>query len=176
MLTRPALALALATYIVLMTAQQAFAHAQYRESQPPRNESVGRPPDQVSISFTEPPAGDAEAEVIDGCGSDVSGEVASRGDNLTIAVSDGQPGEWTVDYSVISLVDGHPTDGDFSFRVKGNPDCEAAAGDRAPEAEPGGESSMTSGQLVLVAVTSALVAVFTMLLVATLRRARIRDD
>lgn len=35
---------------------------------------------------------------------------------------------------------------------------------------------MTSSQLILVAVTSALVAVFVMLLVATLRRARSRDD
>lgn len=35
---------------------------------------------------------------------------------------------------------------------------------------------MTSAQLILVAVSSALVAVFTMLLVATIRRARSRDD
>lgn len=35
---------------------------------------------------------------------------------------------------------------------------------------------MTSAQLVLVAVTSALVAVLVMLFVATLRRARSRDD
>ena len=35
---------------------------------------------------------------------------------------------------------------------------------------------MTSAQLVLVSVTSALVAVFAMLLVATIKRARARDD
>ncbi|HVF53647.1 MAG TPA: hypothetical protein VNC78_08595 [Actinomycetota bacterium] len=35
---------------------------------------------------------------------------------------------------------------------------------------------MTSSQLILVAVTSALISVFTMLFVATLRRARTRDD
>ena len=35
---------------------------------------------------------------------------------------------------------------------------------------------MTSAQLILVAVTSALVAVIAMLIVATIRRARIRDD
>lgn len=35
---------------------------------------------------------------------------------------------------------------------------------------------MTSAQLILVAVTSALVAVFVMLLVATLRRARTPAD
>ena len=35
---------------------------------------------------------------------------------------------------------------------------------------------MTSAQLILVSVTSALVAVFTMLLVASFRRARSRDD
>ena len=34
---------------------------------------------------------------------------------------------------------------------------------------------MTSAQLILVSVTSALVAVFVMLLVATLARARSRD-
>lgn len=35
---------------------------------------------------------------------------------------------------------------------------------------------MTSSQLVLVSVTSALVAVFVMLLVATIKRARARDE
>ncbi|MGH2788551.1 MAG: hypothetical protein ACRDJV_11715 [Actinomycetota bacterium] len=35
---------------------------------------------------------------------------------------------------------------------------------------------MTSAELILVSVTSALVAVFTMLVVATIRRARMRED
>lgn len=35
---------------------------------------------------------------------------------------------------------------------------------------------MTSAQLILVSVTSAIVAVFTMLVVATILRARSRDD
>lgn len=35
---------------------------------------------------------------------------------------------------------------------------------------------MTSAQLILVSVTSALVAVFVMLVVATIKRARARDD
>ena len=35
---------------------------------------------------------------------------------------------------------------------------------------------MTSAQLVLVSVTSALIAVFAMLVVATIRRARAREE
>ena len=35
---------------------------------------------------------------------------------------------------------------------------------------------MTSAQLILVSVTSALVAVFAMLIVATIKRARARDE
>jgi hypothetical protein len=35
---------------------------------------------------------------------------------------------------------------------------------------------MTSSQLILVSVTSALVAVFAMLLVATFKRSRKKDD
>jgi hypothetical protein len=35
---------------------------------------------------------------------------------------------------------------------------------------------MTSAQLILVSVTSALVAVFAMLVVATIRRARSKDE
>jgi predicted MFS family arabinose efflux permease len=35
---------------------------------------------------------------------------------------------------------------------------------------------MTSSQLILVSVTSALIAVFAMLLVATISRARRRDE
>jgi hypothetical protein len=38
------------------------------------------------------------------------------------------------------------------------------------------ESRMTSAELILVSVTSALVAVLTMLAVATLRRARMREE
>lgn len=35
---------------------------------------------------------------------------------------------------------------------------------------------MTSAQLILISVTSALVAVFAMLVVATIKRARSRDE
>jgi hypothetical protein len=35
---------------------------------------------------------------------------------------------------------------------------------------------MTSAELILVSVTSALIAVFVMLVVATIRRARARDS
>ena len=35
---------------------------------------------------------------------------------------------------------------------------------------------MTSAQLILISVTSAIVAVFVMLVVATIRRARARDE
>jgi hypothetical protein len=35
---------------------------------------------------------------------------------------------------------------------------------------------MTSAQLILISVTSAIVAVFVMLIVATIRRARSRND
>ena len=35
---------------------------------------------------------------------------------------------------------------------------------------------MTSAQLILISVTSAIVAVFVMLVVATIKRARSRDD
>ena len=41
---------------------------------------------------------------------------------------------------------------------------------------PDQESRMTSAQLILISVTSAMVAVFVMLLVATIRKARTRDD
>lgn len=40
----------------------------------------------------------------------------------------------------------------------------------------GAEFLMTSAQLILVSVTSAMVAVFVMLAVATIRRARARDE
>lgn len=173
-LTRCGVALAIGASALLVMAQPALAHAEYSDSEPAKNVAVDQPPDEISISFTEPPAGNAGADVIDGCGRDVAGETRARGEKLIIAVEGGEPGDWMVGYSVISLVDGHPTKGDFSFTVTGKADCEAVA--TGAEPGPEGRSSMTSAQLVLVAVTSALVAVFTTLLVATVRRARVRDD
>ena len=46
------------------------------------------------------------------------------------------------------------------------------------ESRPSGQFAlrMSGSEVILVAVTSALVAVFTMLIIATIRRARARDD
>lgn len=42
---------------------------------------------------------------------------------MHVFLNDGQPGEWTVSYAVVSAVDGHKTNGKYSFTVDGEPEC-----------------------------------------------------
>lgn len=153
---------------LLIQAGPAAAHAERSASKPKEGAAVAVPPQSLNITFTEPPTGDAVVEVVDGCDRDVVADVEVQNFEITAALSEGQPGRWTVRTNVISGVDGHNTRDRWTFEVQGEPDCSApesappdeAAGD--DDEEDGGGSSPLP-LLLIGGATLALVAVGLML-------------
>lgn len=154
---RPAL-LAGALLFVLAWAAPAAAHAERSSSRPEEGVTVARAPGALSITFTEPPTGDAVVEVADGCGRDVVSDVEVQNFAITASLADGQPGKWTVRTNVISGVDGHNTRDRWTFGVRGEADCSAPQTD-APDAAAGDDDDEGGGSAVpLLAIGAATVA------------------
>ena len=148
---------------LLAHAAPASAHAERSGSTPEEGARLAAAPGNLRITFTEPPTGDAVAEVVDGCGRDVVTGVKVQNFEIDAALVSGQPGTWTVKTNVISGVDGHPTRDRWTFDVRGKPDCSApesappeAAGDEEDEDDGGGSIvplvAILGGTLALVAV------------------------
>ena len=143
---------------VLAPAAPAFAHAERSASTPKEGAAVAAPPKALSITFTEPPTADAVVEVTDGCKRDVVSDVEVQNFELTAALAGGQPGKWTVRTNVISGLDGHNTRDQWTFSVRGEPDCNAAETE-APGAAAGDEDVGGGGSpLPLLLVGGATVA------------------
>jgi methionine-rich copper-binding protein CopC len=144
----------------LVQAGPARAHAERSVSTPQEGARVTSAPEELSVTFTEPPTGDATVSVLDGCGRDVVADVVVQNFDVTAPLSAGEPGTWRVETNVISAVDGHNTRDRWSFRVRGEPDCSAPASD-APDAAPGDEEDGGGGVpmplIVLVGATIVLV-------------------
>ena len=136
--------------MLLWTAPSVSAHAERTESRPAPRSKEGVAPTEIRISFTEPPTSDSQVSVFDGCGDDVVSEVSSAGTDMTISLGDGQPGQWKVETSVISGLDGHPTRDAWRFVVEGEPDCSAAA--RGPEEGTDEEPEPSGGGLPILVV------------------------
>lgn len=148
---------------ILAQAAPASAHAERSASTPKEGAAVAAPPEALNITFTEPPTGDAVVEVVDGCKRDVVADVEVQNFEITAALTGGQPGRWTVRTNVISGVDGHNTRDEWTFQVRGEPDCSAAettapdaAGDEGDEDDGGGSALPL---LLVVGATVALVVV-----------------
>lgn len=114
----------------------ALAHAERSASDPEADARLRSVPTEVVIDFTEPPIQGASVAVVDGCERDVVEDVEVSGTTMTIPLQEGRPGDWTVEFRVVSAIDGHPTRDSFDFRVRGAPDCEDLA---APEPDDGEE-------------------------------------
>ena len=119
----------LALFLFLLAPSTAFAHAERVSSTPKESARVQRVPAKLAISFSEPPTGDSNLEVLDGCGNDVVDEILVQNMDVSATLQRGQPGNWEVRSSVVSGVDGHQTDDTWSFRVAGPKDCSKAPSD-----------------------------------------------
>ena len=157
MATRLTRALLAATAIALMFAPEASAHAAISESDPKSGTEVTEAPDALHIEYTEPPTGDASITVSDGCGRDVVESLDIQNLEIDATLTEGQPGDWKVDSSVISGLDGHQTKESFRFSVAGKKDC---SGDPSPAArEPEREDSSGAPLLPIAGATVAIVAI-----------------
>jgi len=114
------------TGVVLLLAlwpAAAFGHGETTTTDPEDGASLGSAPKRVAVTLSEPPAKDAELEVVDGCGDTVSGNPKVDGQVLSTTISGGEPGAWEANYRIVSAVDGHPTKDTWTFKVDGKKDC-----------------------------------------------------
>lgn len=120
----------LACMLCLSFSGPALAHGDIERLRPEPEAVRTNAPDHVMITFTEAPTKDGRVQVLDGCGIEMTRERYVQGRTLHVFLNEGQPGRWGVSYNVISAVDGHKTNGEYSFSVNGEPAC----GEPAPDA------------------------------------------
>lgn len=146
--------------VVVVAAAPAFGHAALTGSNPEDGARLDSAPAEVLVSYAEPPTTNSRFSVLDGCERDVTGEVTILNNEIEATVQDGQPGVWTVEWSVVSAVDGHLTRDSVSFRVRGSADCSAVptepANDRADDQPASSIPLLPIGAATLVIVGIAI--------------------
>ncbi|HWC15046.1 MAG TPA: copper resistance CopC family protein [Actinomycetota bacterium] len=138
-----------------LLAAPAFAHAALTGSTPEDGARLGRPPTEVTVSYAEPPTTESRFAVLDGCDRDVTGDVAILNQTIDATVDGGEPGSWTIEWSVVSAVDGHLTSDAVSFRVRGRTDCSAAPTD--PATDEAADRTASSVPLIPIAAATLVI-------------------
>ena len=124
---------ALTVASLLLFPSSALAHGERVTTRPEEGATQKKAPDHVMVSLTEAPSDRNSVSVLDGCQRDIVDEVYTQGKTLHVLLDKGQPGEWLVDYKVISKEDGHKTADAFVFSVAGEADCSATQDPETPE-------------------------------------------
>lgn len=147
---RPAVWLAVVLLLLLLPAalrpDGASAHAQLVQSDPPAQAVLPKAPARVQLSFSEAvEPRSIELSVLDGQRRPVdrgdAGLLAGANDAVTVSLNPGLPsGVYTVQWSVVSAVDGHGTRGSIPFTV-GDAGTLPAAGAATAAAPAGGAES-----------------------------------
>jgi methionine-rich copper-binding protein CopC len=151
---RAAISIATSFVILGVLGAPAFGHAALTSSTPKAGAKLDAVPETVEVSYAEPPTTDAKFTVTDGCGNDVARNVNVLNQSITAEVSSGQPGDWAVEWSVVSAVDGHLTKDGIDFTVSGRADCDQAA---EPGVDEGEGDSSTSFPVLPIAVGTVLI-------------------
>ena len=143
----------LAPLLLVVLSAPAFGHAALTGSTPKDGARLDEVPATVEVNYAEPPTTDTKLSVTDGCDRDVARNVEVLNQSVTADVGSGQPGDWKVEWAVVSAVDGHLTRDSVRFKVAGEPDCEQAAADETPTDEESG----TTFPIVPVVVATVLI-------------------
>ncbi|MGH2788791.1 MAG: copper resistance CopC family protein [Actinomycetota bacterium] len=101
----------------------AWGHGREVVTVPKRDAVLRKSPALVTVTLSEAPTKDAVLKVTDGCNRELVGHLVVSGETVAVHLKRGQPGKYRARWRVISTVDGHPSDGSFSFTVKGVRDC-----------------------------------------------------
>jgi copper resistance protein C len=103
----------------------AAAHGDVDSTSPEDGSTVKDVPGRVTITLTETPSdlGERSLVVRDGCGRRVVTDLSLDENTMIARIGDAQPGRWRATWQAISAVDGHATEGEFSFTVRGSKDC-----------------------------------------------------
>lgn len=116
----------------------ASAHAAYEDSTPGNGETVSSPPDRVIVDFTERIVPESTLSISDPCGAEVDNDDSVVvNDRITTSMSADKRGTYTVRFAVQSAVDGHNTEGQFTFTSSGGSPCDS----ERQEAEPDDDAS-----------------------------------
>lgn len=157
---------------LLLWPSAALAHGETATTSPEHGATLKKTPKTVSVDLTEPPAQGAKFTVVDGCGDVVSKKPQVEAETVSARIGRAQPGRWKASYKAVSSVDGHVTDDEFVFKVRGKKDCSAdqpkdakngknkkggpqAKGPRGPDEDDGGSFPV----IPVVAGTGVLVGV-----------------
>ncbi|HEV7769335.1 MAG TPA: copper resistance protein CopC [Solirubrobacterales bacterium] len=110
----------------MATPQSASAHAGLLASEPATGATLGAAPESVRLSFSEQPEVSlSEIRVLgpDGTEEQKGTVRPAGGDPLTLEVPLPRlpRGVYTVNWKIVSAVDGHATDGTYSFGVRASP-------------------------------------------------------
>jgi methionine-rich copper-binding protein CopC len=142
-----AIYVAAALLLSLAVAPAAMGHGDEVKTTPKKGASVNAVPAEVTVSLSEDPTRDAVLRVRDGCDRNVVSDVSVSGDSIVATISDAEPGKWSATWRAISSVDGHDTDGNFSFTVDGKRDCsrDEPVDDAAAEDGSDGNASVQAG-------------------------------
>jgi methionine-rich copper-binding protein CopC len=164
--TIPFLTFIVCALVVLLPVSAALAHAERQSSDPKEGKKLDEPPLHLYINFSEPPTGDSQVTVTDGCGNDVIDNFDVQDRTIHANLLAGQPGEYNVTTQVVSGLDGHETNDAWSFTVTGTKDCSAApptsdsdgAGTSAEEDDGIGSVALLAagGAVVLIGIAAAI--------------------
>ncbi len=115
----------------------AWAHAGLVDSDPRDGATLDALPAEVSLTFTEDINPPAYVVVRSADGADLAeGDTTVEGPVVRQALATGEPGDYTLAYSVVSA-DGHRVTGELAFTVAGAEGADPTAG-ASPTADPSG--------------------------------------
>jgi len=169
---RALVAVLLAGVALLLAAPAASAHAVLRSSDPASGASLSKPPQKVTLTFTEPPDLTlSSVHVLDSSGKAVeSGKArAVPGNQLALEVPLGQLGNgaYTVSWRTVSRADGHLTNGSFAFGVGVQASGSQGGGTAATAASPppsvlgvAGRWALDWGLILIVGAVASSLLVF----------------
>ena len=132
MIRRAAAALALAAAFGAVNAAAAFGHAGLTLAEPTAGAALGASPTAIRLTFSEQPAASLSSlRVVDthGVAYQTGPPVPVTGSSLAIAAPIRRlpRGVYTVEWRIVSGVDGHATAGAYAFGVRMSPSAAAAA-------------------------------------------------
>jgi methionine-rich copper-binding protein CopC len=132
----------LALSVGLGWAGTASAHAAYKDSDPADESTVSSSPASVWAEFTEPLSQASTLKIFDPCGSQVdAGDVQIAGYRMTVSMSSQMAGEFTVAFVANSSLDGHTTNGEFTFISSSGDPCTSGSDDKTGASQPDAQSS-----------------------------------
>ena len=124
-----------------------LAHGDLAATVPPKGSTLKKPVNHLAITFSQAPTKDAVIKVVDGCDRNVVQRVDLQDRIAHVYLDNPQPGDWRVDYNIVSSVDGHPSKDGYGLTVKGKADCSKAKPDKGDKGsgENGGSGPDASG-------------------------------